>query len=334
MAILTKRSLSILLGFGISIIAIYFIARGIDVGKVAHALSRANYWWLIPNVAVIIFSMYQRAWRWGRMTAPIKKVKFIHLLSSTAIGFMANNILPLRLGEFVRAYALSRQEPAISKSASLAMIFTERIVFDLAALLAIFGVVLSVTTIEIDASVKDNSLMILAVALSGYIFAVVISKWPDRIAAFIGRRLAFLPGGGADFVVGVIQKFALGLQFMRRPSDGLSVMLQTAFIWIFLGLSNYFVFLVFDLALPLEASFATLAIVSIAILLPSSPGFIGVYHAAVIFTLGQYDVDTETAVACAIIMHAAQYVAVTLYGLYHLWRSQLKISDVESGVSD
>ena len=331
MAFLTKRSLSIVLGFAISLIAIYFIARGIDFGKVANALSLANYWWLIPNIVVILFSMYQRAWRWGRMTAPIKRVRFEHLLSSTAIGFMANNILPLRLGEFVRAYALSRQDPEISKSAALAMIFTERIVFDLAALLAIFGVVLGVTSIEIEESVKNNSLVILAVALAGCIFALVIAKWPGPIAAFTGRRLAFLPGRAAEFVVSVIQKFALGLQFMRSLSDGLSVMLQTAFIWIFLGLSNYFVFLVFDLALPLEASFATLAIVSIAILLPSSPGFIGVYHAAVIFTLGQYDVDKETAVACAIVMHAAQYVAVTLFGLYHLWRSQLTISDVGSG---
>lgn len=265
------------------------------------------------------------------MTAPIKRVQFKHLLSSTAIGFMANNILPLRLGEFVRAYALSRQEPAISKSASLAMIFTERIVFDLAALLAIFGVVLSVTSIEIEESVKDNSLVILAVALVGYVFAVVIAQWPDRIAAFVGRRLNFLSSRAVDFVVSVIQKFALGLQFMRRLADGLSVMLQTALIWIFLGLSNYFVFLVFDLSVPLETSFATLAIVSIAILLPSSPGFIGVYHAAVIFTLNQYGVDKETAVACAIVMHAAQYVAVTLFGLYHLWSSQLTIRDVGSG---
>ncbi|MFQ5607125.1 MAG: lysylphosphatidylglycerol synthase domain-containing protein, partial [Candidatus Zixiibacteriota bacterium] len=129
--------------------------------------------------------------------------------------------------------------------------------------------------------------------------------------------------------VSVVQKFSVGLQFMRRPWDGLSVALQTALIWVFLGFSNYFIFLAFDLALPLEASFATLAIVSIAILLPSSPGFIGVYHWAVTFTLGQYGVDKETALACAIVMHAAQYVGVTLYGLYHLWASHLSLRDVE-----
>ncbi|MFQ5607361.1 MAG: lysylphosphatidylglycerol synthase transmembrane domain-containing protein, partial [Candidatus Zixiibacteriota bacterium] len=198
---ISKRAASILIGFVISVGAIYFVARDINFDEVVLALSGANYWLLLPNMAIVIFSMYQRAWRWGRMSAPIKRVEFGKLLSSTAIGFMANNILPLRLGEFVRAYSLSRQDPEITKSASLAMIFTERIIFDLAALLAILAIVLGVTEIEIEQSIKQNSLLILGVSLAGYFFALGVAKWPDRISAFVVRRLGFLPGGACDMIV-------------------------------------------------------------------------------------------------------------------------------------
>ena len=48
-------------------------------------------------------TMYQRAYRWRAMTEPITYIPFPRLLAATCVGFMANNVLPLRLGEFVRA---------------------------------------------------------------------------------------------------------------------------------------------------------------------------------------------------------------------------------------
>jgi len=66
-----------------------------------------------------------------------KRSEVFQIACGTWIGFMANNVLPLRLGEFARAYSLSSQDKEISKSASLATIFVERMVFDLVALLVI-----------------------------------------------------------------------------------------------------------------------------------------------------------------------------------------------------
>ena len=138
-----RRCLSIAVGIVISIVFMVLLFRNIDFSELIGALRGANYYWLIPNIVLIMFTMYQRAYRWAFMIRPVKEVPFHKLLAATCIGFMANNVLPLRLGEFVRAYSLSYQDRQVSKSASLATIFVERMVFDLVALLLILGVVIA-----------------------------------------------------------------------------------------------------------------------------------------------------------------------------------------------
>jgi uncharacterized protein (TIRG00374 family) len=326
---LSKRTLSILVGVLVSVGALYIVAQGLDFTKVAGALKSANYWWLIPNVVVILVTMLIRAVRWGSMVRPLKVVPFEKLLSATAVGFMANNVLPFRLGEFVRAYSLSSQDKEISKSASLAMIFTERVIFDLITLAGIFGLVLLTTELSVPTEVKQGSMLILLAASIGILFTFVMALWPTKVSSFIGKYLTVLPEKVRGIATEVITRFSLGLSFMRSPSAGAMVLAQTVVIWVALGLSNLFVFVAFDLNLPLEASFATLAVVSIWIMVPSTPGFVGVYHAAVVYTLAQYDVGKDEAVACALIMHAAQFTIVTLFGLYYLWKSHLTLKDVE-----
>lgn len=326
---MTRRTITIVLGTAVSLGIVVWMGYSLQLAQVYEAIRQANYWWLIPNIALIFFSMYQRAWRWRSMTAPIKEVQFSKLLSATAVGFMANNVLPLRLGEFVRAYSLSKQDKGISKSSSLAMIFSERLVFDLATLIAIFGIVLWTSDLEALAEKKSLSLLILTASVTGYVFALLMAKWPDKIAHFVYQSLSFFPERVREMSSEVIQRFALGLQFMRSPAVGLSVLGQTALIWFVLGISNYFVFQAFSLDVPLEASFVTLVVVSIAISAPSSPGFVGVYHYGVILSLGAYGVDSATAAGCAVIMHAAQYIIVTLYGLYHLKKGHLSLKEIE-----
>ena len=131
MTINQKKVVYLLIGLGISVVLLWLLFRNINFTELVAALRGANYLWLIPNILLIVLTMYQRAFRWRYMVAPIKKVRFSKLLAATCIGFMANNVLPLRLGEFVRAYSLSSQDREVTKSASLATIFVERMVFDL-----------------------------------------------------------------------------------------------------------------------------------------------------------------------------------------------------------
>lgn len=333
-----KRQLYITLGVLISIVLLWVLFKDIDYHGLGDALTHANYWWLIPNIVLAAFAMHQRAFRWKYMINPIKDVRFGTLLSATCIGFMANNVLPLRLGEFARAYSLSYQDKGISKSASLATIFVERMVFDLVILLAIFGLVVSGSHLPGQESMTSGALVAIGVALAGIVFVIVVAISPSQSGRLIARLLPFLSAGIREKIESTVVRFSKGLTFIKRPRDLTMVSALTIGLWILMGLSNWFVFHAFGFDgpphnVPLTASFVLLVVVSISILIPSSPGFVGVYHAGTVWTLTSYGIDKEHALSFALVLHAAQYIPITLMGFYYLRKSHLSLKALEQQAS-
>ena len=330
----TRKRLGTLLGVVVSALLVWMLFRDIDFGELGQALKQANYLWLIPNVLMIILTMYQRAFRWKFMVAPIKPVAFQKLVAATWIGFMANNVLPLRLGEFVRAYSLAAQDREISKSASLATIFGERMVFDLVALLLIFGGVLSVSHLNMDAQMRFGLKLAIGIALAGIAFMLTLALKTDQVGRLITRYLFFVPTGAKEMIENIVMKFARGLKFLSDKRAVASIAIQTLLIWILMGLSNIFVFKAFGLDLPVDAAFVVLVVVSISILVPSTPGFVGVYHAGAVWSLVAYGVGQEMALSCAIVLHAAQYIVVTLGGFYFLKKGHLTLKKLEQAAEE
>lgn len=329
MTVNRKKYLYIGLGLAISAFLLWNLFKNIDPSELWLAMKSANYWWLIPNIFLVLFAMFQRAFRWRYMLDPIARVPFGKLLAATCVGFMANNVLPLRLGEFVRAYSLASQEHRVTKSASLATIFIERMVFDLVALLLIFGVVLLVSDLSVSDEIRTGTILAIVIALVGVTFVVVMALQADRAGNALARYLFFLPKAWKEKVHGVVMKFARGLEFVKSPGLVISVGLQTLGVWVFMGISNYFVFQAFGFDLPITASFMLLVVVSIAILIPSSPGFIGVYHQGAVWTLNLYGIGEEKALSFAIVLHAAQYIPITLIGFYYLKKEHLSLKRLE-----
>lgn len=324
-----RRLISVGGSIAVSVIFMWLLFRNIDFVKLGEALSDANYWWLAPNIAMVMFAMPQRAYRWKFMLRPVKEVGFDKLMSATCIGFMANNVLPLRLGEFVRAYSLAFQDRGVSKSASLATIFVERMVFDLVALLLIFGGVLAFAQVNVPEEMKAGIYVAILVALSGLALVLYLALRPTQAGDRIARYMFFLPQRAKETVKAIVVRFSTGLEFMTQAKASSWVGIQTLILWLFMGASNYFVFLAFGFDLPLEASFFLLVVVSISILVPSSPGFVGVYHAGTVFTLTQYGIGKEPALSFALVLHAAQYVPITLMGFYYLRKEHLSLKQLE-----
>lgn len=332
-----KKLVYINLGLVVSGVLIWMLFRNIDVNELMIALKGADYLWLIPNILMIVLTMYQRAYRWKFMIAPIKKVPFPNLLAATCVGFMANNVLPLRLGEFVRAYSLSSQDKGVTKSASLATIFVERMVFDLVALLVIFGAVVWFSPSlrsHLDSNMIAATKMAIVIALFGLFSMLLLALRPNQIGNILTKYLFFLPDKANEFIKSVIVKFSQGLKFLMDFKSVLQVSFQTLMIWILMGLSNYFVLKAFGFDIPLDASFVLLVVVSVLILAPSTPGFLGVYHYGVVLSLRVYGITDERALSCALVLHAAQYIVVTLMGFYFLKKEHLSLKELEESLTD
>lgn len=327
-----KRKIYFLIGLTISVVLVWALFRNVDTKLLLAALKQANYWWFVPMVFLIAFTMYQRAYRWSVMLAPIKKVKFSNLLAATCIGFMANNVLPLRMGEFVRAYSLATQDKQLTKSASLATIFVERMVFDLVALLVIFGGVLTFSSTlkdHIDQNTVFGIYLSIGIAFVGLVSMVLLAFHSQKVGENLAKYLFFLPESSKEFIKALILRFSRGLEFLKDSKAVVSVTVQTLLIWILMGVSNLFVFAAFGFELPLDAAFVLLVVVSISILLPSSPGFVGVYHVGVVWSLAVYGIERERALSCAIVLHVVQYLVITIMGFYFLKKEHLSLKELE-----
>ena len=121
-------------GVAISLVFLYFVVRNINFGDFVSVLRQANYWWVIPGVAVYFVGVLVRSWRWHYLLNPIKSIPTLTLWPYTAIGYMGNNIYPARAGEVLRAVLLRRNHD-VAISASLATIVVERL-FDGVTMLA------------------------------------------------------------------------------------------------------------------------------------------------------------------------------------------------------
>ncbi len=329
-----RKTLIQLAGIIITVGLMVFLFYKVDFAELVGALRGANYWWLIPNIILIMVTMISRAYRWKHMVRPIKDVPIQRLFSITMIGFMANNVLPFRLGEFVRAYSLSSKEE-VSKSASLATIFVERIVFDLLALLVIFGIVLAISPLIVVEELKVGAIVTVCTGLVGLLFAVYLSSRGQRDSHILKRILSVFPPKIRPLVESVVKKFASGLEFMRDGKRIFWVSFHTFVIWIIMGLSNYFILLAFGWShLPVAASFVILVVVSILIMVPATPGFIGVYHYGTVLSLSFYGIAREEALSCALVMHATQFLVITLVGFYYLRREHLSLKEIEKEVEE
>ena len=114
------------IGIGVSIILLAYFLFTVEIGRMLDALAGANYWYIFPAVAMYFISVYFRSMRWSVMLRRLKPVSTRRLFPVVVVGYMANNILPMRLGEIVRSYYLSERE-GVSATSALVTVFVERI---------------------------------------------------------------------------------------------------------------------------------------------------------------------------------------------------------------
>ncbi len=328
-----------IIGSIISLILLAIMLMVIDYGELWAALRQANYIYLIPFVIIVIFGMVVRTWRWKLIVKPLGDVPFKRLFASMMIGFMANNILPARLGEAVRAYSLGARTK-ISRSAIFGTIIVER-VYDSFTLLIMLWVVFLFSDAARSteaASIKSFGWIFLGINIGLLIFLVFLQRKTDATLDWMGRMTRWLPEKINKPAREISEKFARGLTLAPDTKTTVGIVFYSLFLWTMMALSNYLIFLAFGYSpnpadpthyLPIEASFVVLVVVSLAITIPSTPGYFGVFHAGVVLALKAYlDLPPGqfigVAAAIAIVMHAAQYLPITLLGFYYLKTEHLR----------
>jgi hypothetical protein len=115
-------------GAAITAVFLALLVLRFDFAEMRESLGSANYVYLIPAIGIYFISLYIRSFRWSYVLRPFASTRTSRLFPVVMVGYMANNVLPMRIGEFARSYYLSTREP-VRGSTALATILIER-VFD------------------------------------------------------------------------------------------------------------------------------------------------------------------------------------------------------------
>ncbi len=329
---MVKVRWKVIIGIVISLSFLGYALSRVDYKEVATAFSDANYVWTLPMMLSVIVTMLIRAARWQWLVKPIRTISFSTLYSSVMIGFMANNLLPARIGEVVRAVSLSRR-CSLSKSAVFATVVAER-VFDSLGLLFVFLVTL--VFIDFPQELKQAGMVALLLTVGLLIFLYLLYGKTDLAVRIICRPIGIVSKKMAVRIDSILRQFASGLSILTSPGPILVIFLYSVFLWVFTAVSGYLIFIAFDLYPNIWAAFIVLFVTVLAVSLPSSPGYIGTYHLACIMafklisSLGMFGqaVSDSVALSFSVVLWSCQFFPVTIIGLYYLRKEHMNFKDI------
>jgi glycosyltransferase 2 family protein len=317
-------------GIIISLLLLSLVFYGSDFRVLGTVIRSANYFYLLPALILYFIGVYFRSVRWHFLLRSIKPIAVTRLFQVTVIGLMANDLLPLRIGELVRAYVLGETEQ-ISKAATLVTIVLERI-FDGVSLLLFIGVALFF--LPNDVTVLNS--YVRALFLGGAIlFATVIlilvvaARFRERFDSLIHRVMQRFPAAWGARGIRLIDSFFHGLSVLHNPLDAFAALLFSIVAWLFEAGMYLMVARGFNIELPFPVFVVTTAVANLVTIVPSTPGYIGVFDAPVKLILTLFGVNAEVAIAFTTVLHATLIVPVVLLGLIFTWRLGLSIGQLQ-----
>jgi uncharacterized protein (TIRG00374 family) len=315
------------LGVAISAFFLYITLRGLPLQDLGAALQQANYWWLVPGIAVYFLGVWARAWRWHYLLRPIKAVPTRKMFPIVAIGYMGNNIYPARAGEVLRAVILKKKEN-VPISASLATIIVER-VFDGVVMLAFVFINLPELARMTAHSGFVGSIQTVALWGTGaFIGALAVfllaAMFPERTLALLaGVVRRFVPARFQEKVLGVSTRFLGGLESLRSPREALMVFLTSVVIWLFETGKYWFLMHAFPFRVSFFALMLMNGISNLVTTIPSAPGYVGTFEASGIAVLVAYNVERAIATGYTVVLHLALWFPITALGAYYFAREGL-----------
>lgn len=301
------RLIKILLGVAVSAVLLVYAFRGVDLGEVGARLRETRWGFLGTVAALNLLALWLRARRWRYLFPPGARPS--RLFNATLIGYMANNLLPLRAGEIVRVYVAARRGQRFWTT--VATLVVERVLDALAVGITVAVLLL---VVPFPKELRWSAFLFMAFDLAAMVVLAVIAVAPGACAGVI-RALFSRWRWGERRLLDVLSTMSEGLRGIRSARHLGPIVLSSVAIWLVLALSVWAAFQAARLSLPLAAAWTVLAFLGLGVSLPSTPGFVGVVQAATVLALALFAVPRAEALSVSLLLHAAQFIPVTLLGL-------------------
>lgn len=314
-----RQFLRIGIGVLLSLLFIWLAFRNIDFSELWQTFTRLQPGWLAPGAVLILLAYFFRALLWRGLLRRFP-VRTWNLFRIVTIGYLANNILPLRLGEVIRAWLLGRREK-LPASLALATVVIER-GLDLLSLFAFF--LFMMFWVPFEPWLKLSGLILAGIGLVMVLVLALNYRYGGHWLDWIEGPLQRLPGKWGSWFHSQLDNFLQGLKLLESPGQLASVLGLALAGWLSWTSVVYFCFRAMGLPLDFLAAMFLIVVLNFGLMLPSSPGGLGVFEFMVILALKPYGVPKEAALGLGFTFHMLQYLLTLIVGW--LFALQLNVS--------
>jgi uncharacterized protein (TIRG00374 family) len=300
----------LLVGLSVCGLTLWLTFRGIDFAGVRATLAGLNYWFVLWGIVSVVLTVGVATVRWRVLLTPgTGAVAWRPVFESVVVGQMLNIVLPMRAGDFVRAYALGRIE-GIATGGVVATIAIEKAA-DLLAQGVAMAVLFLYFSVPLGLTGPGRASMILGAA--ALIAGVVATRYGKRTVNWI-PRLPLVPETYRAILARHSASTIQGLAALRDAKAIAALWSLTALTVGLAASTNYLLFKAFGLDVPVSAAFLLLVVLQFGNAPVSTPGNLGVYHYLTVLVLSAFAVDRQVAVGYAVVLYAVALAPKIILG--------------------
>jgi len=316
-----RGSLRFWLGLALSVAFLALAVRQADWSRTLATLAQADLLLIFLGAGLLVVTFVVFAFRWQVLLSSTARFPVRDTFSYIMIGYLANTVLPLRLGDVARATLMGRR-PGVSASLVLGSIVLERLLDVLTVLVVALGLSL---LMDIPPVVRAGMVTFAGGVLVALVGLLLLVHNEDRLPSLVVRLPAFARRMVAERFVELVAQFASGLRTLRSGRQLVVVLLLSGLAWAVAGAGTICWVKAFHLAVPWYAGLFVLAVINLGAVIPSSPGAIGVYHYLAVLALSVWTVNNSAAMGYAIATHGLALLVNMVIGTMCLWRESLSM---------
>ncbi len=313
---------SMWIGFLFAGVCLYFAFRGISFQQMFAAFRQANPWPILLCLILYFVEYLVRSERWAILIRTIRPIPAKELFWPMIIGFFANNVLPLRMGELVRAHVCGSKFK-ISRTASLGSIFLERIC-DTISFLTTFLV--ASLFCEFPHYMEKGAWLLGGGCITAILMLILIRQHEKRFHAVL--EWSPLSENWTGRLKHLVGQFIHSTSGITQPRYVAEAMALSVIIWVIEGSFLYLVGLSFGIPLPYAGAFFLLFALGLSVTLPQAPGYVGTFELFGVTALSLLGIPKEQGLPVILAIHGIQFILISILGTIGLWREGLTMSSL------
>jgi len=316
------------LGYAIAILCLVWVFHDVRIGELMSSITTINWWWVAGAVVFDILSYVCQGMRWSLLLHPVSRTSTYRATEAIYAGLFVNEVLPMRLGEILRIYLVSRWAQ-VRFAAVVPSILVERF-FDAIWLALAFGITVLIVPLPKYLVDAEGMLGIAALAATILFIHLVFYKQSGGAPRPGSPRHYWRP---VRWISSLLDKMAGGVRDIGRSrffysSFGISLLLLLGQI-----LSYWFVMLAYGLEFSFWKGAAVFLIVHIGTVIPSAPSNVGTYQFFTVVGLALFGINKTLATSFSVVVFLILTIPLWIIGLLVFMRLGLSLKKIQAEIS-